>query len=336
MRKGLLLMFSVGFILVFSLSFKVYGKAIELIYANFFPPVHVHAKLGEEWIKEIEKRTGGQVKITYFPGGALLKGDQIYDGVLKGVADIGMSCFAYTAGRFPAMEAIDLPMGYTSGRMATWVINEYFKRVNPKELAEVKVLYLHAHGPGLLHSKKLVQKLEDLKGLKIRSTGFSAKVAQALGGVPVAMPQGETYEALQKGVVDATFSPMEVLKGWKQAEVIKYTVECYGVGYTTGMYVVMNKKKWDSLPDSVKKVFEEVSQEWIGKHAKAWDDADKEGREYTLSLGNKIIPLSPEENKRWAEAARPVIDEYVKAISAKGVPGEEYVKLIRDLIAQFK
>jgi TRAP-type C4-dicarboxylate transport system substrate-binding protein len=316
--------------------FKVSANAIELTYANFFPPVHVHSKLAESWMKEIEKRTNGAVKFTYFPGGALLKGDQIYDGVVKGVADIGMSCFAYTAGRFPAMEAIDLPLGYKSGRMATWVINEYYKTVKPKELEAVKVLYLHAHGPGLLHTKKLVQKLEDVKGLKIRSTGFSAKVANALGGVAVAMPQGETYEALQKGVVDATFSPYEVLKGWKQAEVIKYTVECYGVGYTTGMFVVMNKSKWEGLPPEVKKVFEEVSQEWIGKHAQAWDEADKEGKEYSLSLGNKAIPLSAEENKRWADAAKPVIDEYVEAISKKGFPGKEWVETIKKLIAQFK
>lgn len=323
---------AVGLVFLFSFAPVTHGKAVSLNYANFFPPTHIQAKLGESWIKEIEKRTGGKVKITYFPGGALLKGNQIYDGVLKGVADIGMSCFAYTRGRFPAIEAIDLPMGYPSGRVATCVINEFYKRFRPKELDEVKVLYLHAHGPGLLHSKKPVYKLEDLKGLKIRSTGFSAKVAKALGAVPVAMPQGGTYEALQKGVVDATFSPIEVLKGWKQAEVIKYTVECYSIGYTTGFYVVMNKRKWEALPEDVKKVFEEVSAEWIGKHGEAWDSSDEEGRKYTLSLGNEIIPLSAEESARWAKAVRVVIDEYVASVEKKGLPGKEYVEAIRDLI----
>lgn len=333
MKKG---WWTVGFLLGVFLASGALAKVIELNYANFFPPVHIQSKLAEGWIKEIEKRTNGQVKITYFPGGALLKGDQIYDGVLKGVADIGMSCFAYTAGRFPVMEAIDLPIGYKNGRMATWVINQYFNKTNPKELEEVKVLYLHAHGPGILHSKKAVYKLEDVKGLKIRSTGFSAKVAKALGAIPVAMPQGETYEALQKGVVDATFSPWEVLKGWKQAEVIDYTVECYSVGYTTGMYVIMNKKKWESLPDDVKKVFQDVSKEWIAKHGQAWDDSDKEGREYTLSLGNKIISLSEEESQRWAQAVKPVIDEYAQGMVQKGLQGDQYVSLIKELIAQFK
>jgi TRAP-type transport system periplasmic protein len=131
-------------------------------------------------------------------------------------------CFAYTAGRFPVMEALDLPMGYPNGYTATMVANDFYNKFKPAEISGVKMLYLHAHGPGLLHSRKPVSKLEDLRGLKVRCTGFSAKAATAhLGAVPVAMAQGAAYEALQKGVVEATFAPIEVLKGWKQAEVIK-------------------------------------------------------------------------------------------------------------------
>jgi TRAP-type transport system periplasmic protein len=98
---------------------------------------------------------------------------------------------------------------------------------------------------------------------------------------------------------------MEVLKGWKQGEVIKFTTECYSVGYTTAMFVVMNEKKWNSLPKDVQKVFEEVSKEWMPKHAEGWDTIDKEGREFTLSLGNKIIPLSEAESQLWAYQVAP-------------------------------
>ncbi len=305
------------------------AKAIELSYSNFFPPTHIQAKLGDSWAKEIEKRTKGKVKITYYPGGALLKGPKMYDGVLKGISDIGMSVFGYSRGVFPSMEAIDLPMGYPTGKAATAIINEFYNHFMPKELNKVKVMYLHAHGPGLLHSKKAVYKMEDLKGLKIRSYGFNAKVAKALGGVPVAMGQGGVYEALQKGVVDATLSPIEVLKGWKQGEVIKYTIECYSVGYTAGMYVLMNLNKWNALPKDIQKVILEVNKEWIPKHGQAWDDSDAAGREFTLSLGNKIIPLSKAEGARWAKAASPVIEGYVKAKAAKGLPAKDYVDFLK-------
>ncbi len=338
MKKKIFLFFLVAIVGVAFLSiglFKAEAGPIKLTYSNFFPPSHFNGSLGASWAKEIEKRSNGRVKITYFPGGALLKGPDMYDGILKGITDIGMSCFAYTRGRFPAMEALDLPMGYTSGYAATMVANDFYKKFKPEELSKTKVMYIHAHGPGLLHSKKPVYKLEEVKGLKVRATGLSSKVVKALGGAPVGMPQGGTYEALQKGVVEATFSPMEVLKGWKQGEVIKSTTECYSVGYTTAMYVMMNMKTWNKLPKDIQKIIEEVNAEWLVKHAAGWDKADQAGREFSLSLGNKIIPLSKEESARWAGAVAPVFDNYVKTAKGKGLPGDAYLDFIRKGIKKY-
>ncbi|MBN2467617.1 MAG: TRAP transporter substrate-binding protein [Deltaproteobacteria bacterium] len=313
----------------------VQADTVNLTYSIFFPPTHSQGKAGQAWAEEVEKRTNGKVKITVFPGGTLTPADQCYDGVVKGISDIGMSCFAYTRGRFPVMEAVDLPLGYPNGQVATHVANDFYTALLPKELEDVKVLYLHAHGPGLLHTKKPVKVLEDLKGMKIRSTGLSGKITEALGGVPVAMPQGSTYEALQKGVVEGTFSPVEVLKGWRQAEVIKSTTDCYKVGYTTAMFVVMNMTKWNSLPEDVQSVIAEVSNEWIGVHGKAWDESDSEGYKYTQSLGNEIISLSDEEQKRWVEAVEPIINGYVATTNEKGLPGDEAVAKVKELIETY-
>jgi TRAP-type C4-dicarboxylate transport system substrate-binding protein len=229
------------------------------------------------------------------------------------------------------MAAVDLPMGYPNGKVASRVAQEFAKVFKPKELSDVKVLYLHAHGPGLLHTKKPVKKLEDLKGMKIRATGLSAKIVTALGGVPVAMPQGGTYEALKKGVVEGTFGPMEVLKGWKQAEVVKYTTECYSIGYTTTFFVVMNLDKWNALPADMKKIFDEVSDKYTDVHGKVWDKTDQEGRKYALSLGNEFITLSDEESARWRKAVEPVINDYI----TNTPDGDKYVNKIRELMKTY-
>ena len=194
---------------------------------------------------------------------------------------------------------------------------------------------MQAHGPGLLHKKKPGRRLEDIKGMKRRSTGLSAKVVKALGGVPVAMPQPATYEALQKGVVEGTFSPIETLKGWKQAEVIKYTTECTGVGYTTAMFVVMNLDKWNSLPEDVKKIIEEISKEWVGVHGEVWEKGDAEGHDFTLSLGNEIIPLSEKENNRWVNSGKSIVDNYIKAVKKKNLPGDKAVAEVKKLITEY-
>ncbi len=307
-------------------------KPIKLTYSLFFPPTHGQAETAMAWAKEVEKRSNGRVTIDVFPGGALTPAPAVYDGVVNGISDIGMSCFAYTRGRFPVMEALDLPMGYPSGMVATKVANEFYSTMKPKELDDVKVLYIHAHGPGLLHTKAPVRKMADLNGMKIRSTGFSAKVTKALGAIPVAMPQGDTYEALQKGVVSGTFTPIETLKGWRQAEVVKYTTDCPEVGYTTAMFVVMNIDKWNALPEDIKKLFNDLDNEWIEKHGAEWDRLDEEGKAYSLSKGNEIISLSADETKKWVSTVAPIIDDYSQKADAKGLPGEKAVAEIKKLI----
>jgi len=299
---------------------------IKLSYSIFFPAPHMHSVLATEWAKEIEKRTNGGVVVTMHYGGTLTPAPQVYDGVAKGISDVGMSVFAYTRGKFPLLEVIDLPLGAKSGWAATRLINDFNNQFKPKELDEVKVMYLHAHGPGILHTKKPVSKLEDLKGMKIRCTGMAAKIVGALGGAPVAMAMGETYDALSRGVVEGSMAPLEALQGWKWGEVVKSTTENYGSSYSTGFFVVMNKGKWNALPPDIQKIIEKVNEEWIEKTGKAWDEIDKAGRDFVLKLGNKIIPLSQEEDWRWTKLVKPLLDEYVKNMTAKGLPGEEALK----------
>jgi len=324
----LLLMFSICIIWGCSSENKT-PEVIELSYTNQFPPTHIQSKLAEAWCREIERRTDGKVKITYYPVQTLLKLDKIYYGILDGITDIGQSVFGYNRGVFPAMEAFSLPHGFASASEATRVLNEFYKNFKLKETSRVKVLYLHAHGAPMLHSKKKIEKLEDMRGVKVRSYGFNAAMVKALGGIPVSMPMAEVYEALSKGVVDATFSPIEALKGWKQAEVVDYSIEIEGVAYSTAMYVMMNRHKWNSLPQDIKETIEEINQEWIIKTGEAWKSSDEEGREYTIAQGNKILKLDKEESNRWAKAVYPIIADYVANTKKKGLPGQEYVDFIQ-------
>jgi TRAP-type C4-dicarboxylate transport system substrate-binding protein len=285
--------------------------------------------------KEIEKRTNGQVKISVFPGGTLTKPAVCYDGVVKGISDIGLGVFAYTRGRFPVMEAVDLPLGYPSGKVATRVAYEFYKKMNPKELRDVKVLVIHAHGPGVLAAKKDVNSIDDMRGMKIRCTGLSSKIAKYLGAAPVAMPQNAAYEALQKGVVEGTFCPIEVLKGWKQGEVIDYVIETKALAYTSGFFVVMNKKKYESLPRNIQRVFDEVGEEWVDVHGEVWDYADREGLKFVIELGKKIHGLSFFQETKWIQSISPIVIDYQLKMEKKGLPGKKAVQLLRELIGKY-
>ena len=286
-----------------------------------------------QWAKEIEKRTNGRVKITIFASGTLTKAPQCYEGVVKGISDIGMSCFAYTRGRFPLLEGLDLPLGYPNGRTASRIANEMIRKYKPKELDDTHVLYVHAHGPGILAAKQPVRTLDEMKGIKVRATGLSAKIVQSLGGTPVGMSQPETYEALQKGVVSATLCSIETLKGWKQGEVIDYVTDTSVVGYTTTMFVVMNKGVWGRLPKDVQEVFTQVSDEWIAAQGAAWDQADEEGRAFVASLKKEMISLSQSEQERWKQAVKPLLDGYVAKMKDKNLDGEAFLKDIMEKLS---
>lgn len=107
------------------------GHAKAYTFSIFFPPTHEQAIAATDFAKEVEKRTEGRIKITPFAGGTLTKAPQVYDGVVTGISDLGNSCFAYTRGRFPVTAALDLPMGYPNGKVATQVADQFTKAVNP-------------------------------------------------------------------------------------------------------------------------------------------------------------------------------------------------------------
>jgi TRAP-type C4-dicarboxylate transport system substrate-binding protein len=309
---------------------EVQAAPVKLTYSNFFPPSHIQSKLAEQWCREVEKRTNGAVKIDYYAGQTLTKARQCYDGVVEGLSDIGFSVLAYTRGRFPVMSAVDLPLGYTSGRAATALINMVYAKYNPKELSDTKVMYLHAHGPGLIFTKsKAVRKLEDMKGLKFRGHGTSALVVKALGGTPVPKPMPETYQMLQKGVVDGAVYPMEASKGWKLADVTKYCTADFSAAYTTSFFVVMNKDKWNALAPDVQKTIEQINKEWAVKHGQAWDDSDMAGIRYFLDKGGVVIGLDAKEAARWKKAVAPIIGDYAKKLDKKGFKGDEIVGFIK-------
>jgi len=332
MHKNLVFLLIVSLGIGLMIGAGVDGAAagpVKLTYSNFFPPTHVQSQLAEAWCREVEKRTNGAVKIDYFAGQTLTKAQQCYDGTVEGLSDIGFSVLAYTRGRFPVMSAIDLPLGYASGKAATEVINRVYEKFKPKELSDTQVMYLHAHGPGLVHTKdRPVRKLEDMKGLKFRAHGTSAQVVSALGGTPVSKPMPETYQMLQKGVVDGSVYPLEANKGWKLGEVTKYGTAAFSAAYTSAFFVVMNKDKWNALPVDVQQTIQKINREWIVKHGEAWDESDMIGIRYFLNQGGQLIGLDGKESARWKAAVSPILDAYVKELDGKGFQGREIVDFI--------
>ena len=330
----LVLVFMAGLLWVSVPGASAQEKVITLNYANFFPAPSPHSVLAEQWGKEIEKRTNNRVKITFFHGGTLAPAAQIYDSTVQGIADMGFSVLAYTRGKFPLTEVMDLPLGLKNGVTATKLINAYYKKFQPKEFDEVKVLYLHAHGPGLIHTtKKPVAKLEDLKGMKLRATGLSAKIVSALGAAPVGTTMPETYDVLRTGVAEGALAPFMALKDFRWGELTSYSILNYGSSYSVGFFVVMNKNKWNALPPDIQKIFTQVNEEYVDKRwAPSGIKPTRTGLNLLKAKGVNDCPSPLRKMPGGPKAVRPLLDDYVAASKAKGLPGDQALKFCLDFI----
>jgi TRAP-type C4-dicarboxylate transport system substrate-binding protein len=204
------------------------------------------------------------------------------------------------------------------------VVQEFYRKYQPAEFAKVKVIYFSACGPNLVGTtEKPVNTLEDLKGQTLRATGRIADTASALGATARPMGITETYEAVKRKVVSGVMLPLETYKGFRLGELLKYCTANWQVGNIYTFYAVMNKKKWDRLPENIKAVFEEVNAEFEEKAAQGWNQIDLAGSEFFKSKGGQIIQLSDAEAQRWNTAVEPVINNYIQETSKKGVSAEE-------------
>jgi TRAP-type C4-dicarboxylate transport system substrate-binding protein len=333
MKKKTLFVF-LAFTLValplFGASKAALAKPVEvkLGLCSIWPPTHrCCTDQFPRYIAMVEKATKGKYKINlaqYHPG-MLLGGKEIFDGVCKGVVDMGTSALAYNPGVFPVMEAlaqagIAPPKSADAAALATW---EFYNKFKPKEFAGAKMLYMFATGPGWIHSKGPIRRIEDIEGMTMRATGNTAKAIKALGGSPAAMTQPEVYLALQKGLAKATIAPIEVLQGYKQAEVTDYST-FFPMGYSEQFYMVMNWDKWNSLPKDLQAAFDAVAEDAVRDAGAMWQYIQAEGGDYASSKhGHKFLYFSDEESARIIALLKPIRDEYIKKVTDLGLPGEE-------------
>ena len=313
-------------------------RPVSLRLAHFFPATHpAETELVQGWAKALAEASSGRIDVVSYPGQTLLAAPEIYDGVVTGIADIGLSVFAYTRGRFPLLEVFELPgVTYKNSKVASQVAWDAIKALNPAEVQDTKLLMVLATGPGDLFTKSPVRTLEDLQGMEIRATGLSAKTLAALGAIPVAMPQSEAYEALSRGLVKGNLSPLEVLQGWRHAEVTDYLTMTPFL-YNTLFFVTMNQRAWDRLPEDLQTVITAVSEQFFSDVAKGlWDVQNEAALTYAVeTTGQQVINLTDEETDRWTELVLPIQADFVQDMAGRGLPGQEALDLVIELSEKY-
>jgi len=317
-QKSLTIMVMVAFLLGIGLFSLPAQAQIKLSYANFPPAPTFPCVQMERWKTEVEKRTAGKVKVDTYPGSTLLSAKNMFDGVIAGTADIGCLATSYQPGAFPVVEAVDLPLGWPNATVASATLWDLVDKYKPKEFEKVKVLTMFTCPPANIMSMKAVRSLADIKGYELRASGTGAKILELLGAAPVAMPQSDVPEALQKGVIKGNVSSMEVLKDFKYAEYCRHVTSNVNL-FVVSFAVVMNSAKWNSLPDDVKKVFDDLGKEqaiWTGQYV---DNHVKEALKWSKETFKdfQMYTLPKNELSKWYALLKPMNDKYLKDYEAK-------------------
>jgi len=304
------------------------------------PPSTAHAKFITPWCDKINKESGGKLKCQIYPamqmGG---KPPQLYDQAKDGVADIVWTLPGYTAGRFPLVEVFELPFMMTKPEATAHALWDWVQANDQAEFKDVHPIAFHVHGPGVFHMvNKPIKTLADFKGLKLRApTRQTNKMLAAFGATPVGMPVPQVSEALSKGVIDGAVIPYEVVPAVKVQELVKYHSETDAsqhAVYTSAFIFAMNKAEYASLPADLKKVIDANSgaatSAWIGK---VFGEADVPGRK--LSEKNTFNMIAGAELEAMKKATQPVIDDWVKEVTAKGANGKALLDSARSLIQKY-
>ena len=317
------------------------SETVTLKLAHFWPSSHfIETDLIQPWAQEIADATDGRVIIDSYPGELLLKASDVYDGVVKGSADIGVSCFSYSPGRFPFCEVFELPgITYETSKSAGMVAWEVIQEYDPVEIHDTNVMMVFSTGPGDIYSKQPVRSLDDMKGLEVRATGISTRTLSELGAAPVNLSQAEAYDAISKGVVKANLGPAEVLKSWNQADITSYVTKTPFL-YNTLFFLTFNSNKWQSLDEETQEIISEITQRYFSDVAiSLWDNQNGEAMAWaTDEKGMEVIELSAAEAERWRRALIPVQNDWVKVIESKenvtesnGIDGSAVLKRVQEL-----
>jgi len=336
MKKALFLGIGMACVLglfVFGGVQAVQAKTIELKFAHFMSPMHIqHQKSFAPFCKKVAELTKDQVKIKIYPGGALGGPKQLPDAAKTGITDIAFIIPSYTTARFPQTSVCDLPFLFDSASHATRVIYALAYDYLADDYKDYKVLWFYSCGTGQFHSAtRPIYTVEDLKGMKMRSpSAYMSKALKLLGANPVGMPISKLTMSLQKKVIDGMLTPYSAVIDFRMWDLVKYIAQVDM--YLSPMAVVMNKKKWNSLPDSAKKAINEASGMQWGLHAAQVYDNHDQNMVNQNKVSGKIeiykIPMS--EKKKFMGVVQGMQADWVAAMSKQGLPAKQILEAVKE------
>jgi len=301
----------------------------EIKLATFVPPTHYGlAQIMVPWGKEIAEKSGGRLNLRVFPSMQLGgKPPELYKQMVRGLSDITFTLPGYTSADFPLMSLSELPGMATSSEEGTRKMWQHMKFFTDGEIKESKPLVIWTgDAAAVMTRSKPVRRLEDMKGMKIR-TPSSAQSEQliALGATPIDMPAGQIYNSIERGVVDGALISMAGAIDFKLLEVCRHFTIDVPVGRSP-FTINMNLARYQKLPADLRKIIDDTTGLGLSLRAAANIQKHSDDAVAAARRDKEVIALSADEQRRWTAAFVPMIRAQLAATEKPGVPARDFLK----------
>lgn len=320
-------------------------KVYKIRLAEFYAPPPGGGgltKAARWWADEVEKRTNGRVKIETGYSESFGKVSEMVDLLKNGAIEMASIAPGYYPTQMPLWFVTSgMPFITYNAKTTTdlmWKMYQTFPAMEAElKKNNMKILYISSHEPfKFLSTKKPIKSLADMKGMKIRSYGnLFPKMLEAVGAIPVNIPVNDAYDALQKGTLDATVGPMDMMIGSSWTDMGKYLTNVDVISPLSACGAI-NLDYWNKLPDDIQQIMIDVGQEHKAKLVEIRDQEIKEAYKLMESKGIKFFDLSAEEKAKWISQSPDFLNVWAKEMDAKGVPGTEFAKRYTEVMAELK
>jgi len=305
------------------------AQTIELKVSHFLPPNHTFQKWVSAWAERLTTESGGRLKLTIYPNGQLVgPPNRQFDAARNAISDMAFVLHGVTPGRYATTELANLPFAWPKAGSGSAVTSRRLAELADTYLAKehqgLHILFAAVANPVMFYSKVPVRTLDQFKGLKVRYAGVQNKyLLDTLGAVPLLVPPPEAQDALAKGIVDAAMFPHEAAVSFDLGSVAKYAIE--PPVSTATFAFVMNPAKYASLPADLRALIDKsTGPDAAEDFGKAWEVAEKEGREKEIAQGVQIITLPDAEIDKMKKMMAPLIEQAIAAVDKEGKPGRKF------------
>jgi TRAP-type C4-dicarboxylate transport system substrate-binding protein len=294
-------------------------KTVNWKVSLWLPPAHPLVPATQAWAADIDKASGGSIKMSVFPSEQLGKAFDHYDMARDGIADVTYVNPGYQPGRFPIISAGQLPFLFNDGKKGTLALNEWYQKYAPTEMKDTKLCFAFIHDPGSLHGKKKVMVPSDLNGLKVRPAQSTiGEMVKLFGGTNVQASAPEARDAIERGVADEITFPWGSVFLFGIDKVVKYHIDV--PLYSTVFTYNIGLKSYQALSEAQKKVIDDhCTPEWASRITDPWTDFEANGRTKMKALeGHEVYGLTPAQLSEWKKAVEPLHASWSAAVKKAG------------------